>query len=109
MTGSPGIPGASDQPADARELVAAVLAVLSELDPYELEPGSPDGPPADEYALEAGPVAELLRRDGEVSRDGLDAIWHRWFGESLSGVVGEQNVARTVDRLNGLWGRGPRP
>ncbi len=109
MTGSPSSPGATDQPADVRGLVAAVLAVLSELDPYGLEPGAPGGLPADEYALEAGPIAELLRRDGVVTRDGVDAIWHHWFGESLSGVVGVDAVGRSVDRLNGLWERASQP
>jgi len=98
-----------DQPVDAGALEAAVLAVISELDPYGLAPGAPGGVPEDEYALEAGPIAELLLRDGAVSREGLDAIWQHWFGEPLSAVVGEGAAARSVDRLNGLWSRASQP
>lgn len=35
------------------DTVAGVLAVLSDVDPYGLEPGSPEGAPSDEYEPEA--------------------------------------------------------
>ena len=40
-----------------KQVTAEVQALLSELDPYRLDPGTPDGAPADEYAPEADAIA----------------------------------------------------
>lgn len=58
-----------------RQAVAQVLAVLTDVDPYGLEPGTPEeatadgfeGAPADEYELEAVDIARILLREGAVT------------------------------------------
>jgi hypothetical protein len=54
-----------------RQTVAQVLAVLTDVDPYGLEPGTPEeatadgfeSGPADEYELEAVDIARILVRE----------------------------------------------
>ena len=41
-----------------RRTLVGVLAVLSDVDPFGLEPGSPEGAPSDEYEME---VVDLVR------------------------------------------------
>ena len=51
-----------------RQAVAQALAVLTDIDPYGLEPGAPEGAaadgfegaPADQYELEAVDIARIL-------------------------------------------------
>jgi hypothetical protein len=83
-------------------VVAEVLALVNDLDPYGMRPGRPDGAPADEYAPEATPMASLLLNRGAIDAAQVDAIWHRWFGDPLSTVVGAQRLARFVEGLNGV-------
>lgn len=87
-----------------RRVFAGVLAVLSDVDPYGLEPGGADGAPADEYEPEAGDLTRLLVHDGAVTRDGVDDVWQRWFSESLSLRLGVEGVGRLVARLNAVVG-----
>lgn len=86
-------------------LVDGVLRLLTELDPYTLDPGGPDGPdgvPADEYDIEARPIAGLLSQNGSLTPDQVDAVWLEYFGEPVSGVVGEDRTRELVARLNAL-------
>ena len=85
-----------------RRVFAGVLAVLSDVDPYGLEPGAADGAPADEYEPEAGDLTRLLLHDGGVTRDDVDDVWQRWFSESLSLRLGVEGVDRLVERLNAV-------
>ena len=85
-----------------RRVFASVLAVLSDVDPYGLEPGVADGAPADEYEPEAGDLTRLLLSDGGVTRDDVDDVWQRWFSESLSLRLGVEGVDRLVARLNSV-------
>ena len=85
-----------------RHITAAVLAVLTEVDPYGLEPGTSDGAPADEYEPEAVDLARLLLRDGVVTVYDVEDVWVRWFSESLVLRLGVDRTARLVDRLNAL-------
>ncbi|MCR2762055.1 hypothetical protein NQ152_00885 [Microbacterium sp. zg.B48] len=82
---------------------AAVLALLTDLDPYGLEPGANDGAPADEYNPEAAPMARHLIDHGRISDADVDVIWVRWFGEPLSTIDGN-GFARFVADLNALVG-----
>jgi hypothetical protein len=77
-----------------------VLAVLSDLDPYGLEPGSMA--PADEYAPEAAPLAYALRKRGVITAAEVDAIWVRWFGEPLSEVLTPKDFDRFLDEVVAL-------
>lgn len=79
-----------------------MLRVLTELDPYGLEPGSADGPPANEYDIETRPMAALLRADGAIRADQIDAIWSRWFSEPLTDLIGRERLSRLVVQLNDL-------
>lgn len=85
-----------------RETFAGVLAVLSDVDPYGLEPGTPDGAPSDEYEMEANDLVRILLRAGAVKTHDVEAVWMRWFSESLVLRLGPPRMAQLVDRLNGL-------
>jgi hypothetical protein len=85
-----------------RSTLAEVIALLNDLDPYGLEPGSADGAPQDEYEAEASPIASLLLNSGSVSRSQIDAIWQDWFQEPLSEVIGAAKAERFCVSLNSL-------
>ncbi|TWX40131.1 hypothetical protein ES689_01210 [Frigoribacterium sp. ACAM 257] len=85
-----------------RKTLAGVLAVLSDVDPYGLEPGQPDGAPSDEYEMEAVDLVRILLEVGTVTSHDVEAVWMRWFSESLVLRLGPPRTARLVDRLNGL-------
>lgn len=78
-----------------------VLRLVTELDPYFLEPDGPDGVPADEYVLEAVPIADLLSHR-RITAVQIDAVWLEWFSEPLSAVVGDARMRELVVALNGL-------
>ncbi|TQK20865.1 hypothetical protein FBY40_3410 [Microbacterium sp. SLBN-154] len=86
-------------------LNAEVLRFLSELDPYGLTPGAPDGAPADEYDSEATTIASILLKDGTVTAEQLDAVWQKWFGERLTVVVGSKQVNTLISELTSLGQR----
>lgn len=79
-----------------------VLAALDGLDAYKLEPGMPDGAPADEYEPEAGVIVRHLLHQGAVAASEVDAIWSLWFGETLTTVVGAEAMNALIVELNGL-------
>ena len=83
-----------------RRTVAQVLAVLTALDPYGLEPGSPDGAPANEYDIEAVGIARILLREGVVTVYDVEGVWMRCFSESLVLRIGVTRMAQLVDELN---------
>jgi hypothetical protein len=84
------------------ELVAQVLALLTELDPYGLEPGRPGGTPADEYDIEARPLADILAQYGRVTAEQVNELWQHYFGEPLSAVVGDGRLEELTAELNRL-------
>lgn len=81
-------------------MVADVLRLLTELDPYGLEPGQAGGAPADEYALEADPMASLLLHHNAITATQVDAVWQEWFDETMTEIVGASTVDRLVTQLN---------
>jgi hypothetical protein len=83
-----------------RQAVAQVLAILTALDPYGLEPGTPDGPPANEYDIEAVGIARILLREGAVTVYDVEGVWMRCFSESLVLRIGVTRMAQLVDQLN---------
>ncbi len=85
-----------------KRISAQVIEVLNDLDAYGLEPGLSGGAPADEYELEAVPIAGHLLTCGGASAAEVDAIWLHWFDETLTGVVGSEAMGVLVARLNGL-------
>jgi len=85
-----------------RKTLAGVLAVLSDVDPYGLESGSPDGAPSDEYEMEAVDLVRILLKAGVVAAQDVEAVWMRWFSESLVLRLGPPRMAQLVDRLNAL-------
>ena len=90
-----------------RKTFAGVLAVLSDVDPYGLEPGSPEGAPPegappDEYEMEATDLVRILPKAGAVTTQDVEAVWMRWFSESLVLRLGPPRMAQLVDRLNRL-------
>lgn len=82
-----------------KRTVLHVRAVLDELDPYGLQPGAPDGAPRDEYDPEAERIARHLTSHGTIGADDVDAIWTHWFGEPLSGVIGDESMTRVLRRF----------
>jgi len=82
--------------------LAGVLAVLSDVDPYGFEPGSPEGAPPDECEMEAIDLVRILRKAGAVTTQDVEAVWMRWFSESLVLRLGPPRMAQLVDRLNRL-------
>ena len=91
---------ADDRPDES--LIIGVLRLLTELDPYFLEPGGPDGVPADEYNVEAAPIADLLSENGSVTAAQVDGVWLEWFDEPLTHVVGDERMRELVAALNSL-------
>lgn len=85
-----------------KQVTAEVLALLSELDPYRLGPGMPEGAPTDEYAPEADAMARHLLSHQAINLEQVDAIWRHWFGESLSHVTGTGSAEALVVHLNRL-------
>jgi len=85
-----------------RSTLKHVLALLNDLDPYGLEPGLPDGALADEYDLEAAPIAQILTTYGTVAVEQVDTIWLKWFGQPLTAVVGPGETTQFVASLNRL-------
>lgn len=85
-----------------KQATAGVLALLSEMDPYRLDPGRPEGVSEDEYAPEANAIARHLLSHEVIELKHVDAIWHDWFDESLSNVTGAEAAESLVVRLNQL-------
>lgn len=85
-----------------KQVTAGVLALLSELDPYRLDPGLPEGAPKDEYAPEADAIARHLLGHRAIELKQVDAIWRHWLGESLSQVTGTAATENLVAHLNRL-------
>jgi hypothetical protein len=85
-----------------KSTVAAVIALLNNLDPYGLEPGTAEGSPHDEYEAEAHSIASLLLNTGSISTNQVDAIWQKWFQEPLSATVGAMKAERFCAGLNSL-------
>jgi len=85
-----------------RTTLAGVLTVLTDVDPHGLEPGSPDGAPSDEYEMEAVDLVRILLKAGAVTTHDVEAVWMRWFSESLVLRLGPPQMAHLVDRLNAL-------
>ena len=85
-----------------RKTLAGVLAALSDVDPFGLEPGSPDGAPLDEYEMEAVDLVRILLKAGAVTTHDVEAVWMRWFSESLVLRIGPPGMAQLIDRLNAL-------
>lgn len=83
-----------------RHAVAQVRAVLTEADPYGLEPGAPEGAPADEYDIEADDIARILLREGAVTVRDVEGVWMHRFSDSLVLHIGVARTAQLVDRLN---------
>lgn len=82
--------------------VTSVVALLNDLDPYGLEPGTEEGAPQDEYEPEASPMARLLLNNGSISSDEVDVIWREWFQEPLSEFIGAEAMNRFCVDLNSL-------
>jgi hypothetical protein len=85
-----------------KDTVTSVVALLNDLDPYGLEPGSAEGAPQDEYEPEASPIAGLLVNHGSIGSEEVDAIWLEWFQEPLSEVIGSEAMNRFCVSLNTL-------
>lgn len=49
-----------------------------------LEPGLPDGAPADEYEPEAADLVRLMATTGALEIDDVRRVWLHWFEEDLS-------------------------
>ena len=84
-----------------------VLELLTNLDPYGLNPGMPGSPPLDEYASEATPMAEHLLAEGTISTARIDIIWSHWFSQTLTEAIGQDAAGRFADELNALALRTP--
>lgn len=85
-----------------KQKVDGVLALVNELDPYDLAPGDPDGAPDDEYHPEAEEIARHLMTNRAITAEHIDAIWNRWFGEPLSRTITPHRRAQFVAHLNRL-------
>lgn len=85
-----------------KQVTADALALLTELDPYRLAPGLPEGAPTDEYAPEADAIARHLISHEAIEVEQIDAIWLHWFDEPLSHVIGAEPAKDLVARLNRL-------
>lgn len=85
-----------------RNAVTSVLALLNDLDPYGLQPGTAEGAPQDEYEIEAAPIVSLLLKNESVRSNEVDAVWVTWFQEPLSKVIGPEEMSRLCASLNPL-------
>lgn len=84
-----------------KPIIGAVLTLLTDLDPYGLEPGAEHGAPADEYSPEAVSIAGHLISRGRIGAADIDDIWKRWFDEPLS-TIDDQLFSKFVAQLNDL-------
>lgn len=94
-------PMSTDIPTDLPQY-QSVLSLLTRLDPYGLEPGTPGGPPQDEYSAEAGSMTEHLLNKGSIGIADVDAIWSYWFSQTLTDAAGPDAARRLTDELNAL-------
>lgn len=85
-----------------RQKVDGVLALVNELDPYDLAPGRRDGAPDDEYNPEAEAMARHLMANRAITAEHIDAIWNHWFGEPLSPTITTHRREQFVAHLNRL-------
>ncbi|WP_193510329.1 hypothetical protein [Cryobacterium sp. BB736] len=70
----------------------AVLRILSEYDPFGLEPGRVA--PEDEYRLEADEIATILRSSRRITIEEFRAVGLKWFSDpDWFGVDTEDAVA----------------
>ena len=67
-----------------KELLDRVLVVLNHFDLEGVMPGEVDGAPFDEYVNAAQPIASILRRNGSIAAQDLDAVWTQWFGSHFA-------------------------
>ena len=77
-----------------------VLALLSEADPMQLDPGRRGGAAAEEYQPEAEAITEILRRDGVITAVQLDEVWQDWFNTPLTLLLGEARAAALAAELS---------
>jgi hypothetical protein len=85
-----------------KSTVAAVIALLNDLDPYGLEPGTAEGAPHDEYEAEAHSIASLLLNTESISTNQVDTIWQKWFQKPISEAISAAKAERFCVSLNSL-------
>lgn len=85
-----------------KSVIDGVMMLLSQMDPYGVEPGNSNGAPWDEYMRAARPMASVLLHTGSITTDQVDAIWQNWFGEPLRVAVGGTKAERFAGSLNTL-------
>jgi len=90
---------------DERVLFPRVLGIVNRYDFCGLQPGSPDGPPVDEYTMEARPMESILVNRGRIEVADIQAIWLEFFGDDLSNR--RRAVDAMADELNALVGQNP--
>lgn len=66
-----------------RMALRGTLSVLTRFDLMGLEPGLPDGAPADEYSPEAADLVRLMATTGALDIDDVRRVWLHWFEEDL--------------------------
>lgn len=92
-------------PSRERAFFKRVLDVVNAFDPYSLGPGTPDGPPVDEWAAEARAIESLLIKKGRIEFSDLRAIWLKSFSDDLAGS--EKATQPFLDALNALVPQNP--
>jgi len=85
---------------EERAFFMRVLEVVNAFDPYSLGPGTPDGPPVDEWAAGARAVESLLINTGRIEFSDLRRIWLKSFSDDLAGS--EKASQPFLDALNAL-------
>lgn len=93
--------------ADLGSTIAGILALLNELDPFDIFAADTGAPP-DVYLEEVVDLYGRLRVTGRISIDYLDQVWNRWYMEPMTGLKPDAEIAEFVNRVNALYGR-PQP
>jgi hypothetical protein len=92
-------------PSEERAFFKRVLDVVNDFDPYSLGPGTPGGPPLDEWETEARAIESLLINKGRIEFADFRAIWLKSVGDDLA--RSEKETRPVLDALNALVPQNP--
>lgn len=88
-----------------RAFYKRVLEILNRFDVIGVSPGSPGGPPIDEYENAAGEAEAVFLNRGRIEFSDISAIWLKWFDDDLMNQ--KDVVAKLRQKLNSLAPHNP--
>jgi len=74
---------------NAPELSVLKAAITERLNAHDLLGVLDHGAPEDEYDPEMEDFAALMAAGEPITPEGVDMVWHKWFGNSRGNTAGE--------------------